>query len=246
MAAGAQAPSPGKPAIPPEWLHPSSLKEATAIQRLIAERVRDEDAFGPVECVCGADVSHIRWDPAKVIHAALVTLEARTLAMTGGAGASEPARFPYVPGYLGFREAPALVAAWQGLSRVPDLLFVDGHGRSHPRGLGIASHLGVLLDVPTIGVAKTLLVGNIPEPPGPEPGDRAPLVWRGKTIGMAVRTKRRANPVYVSVGHRISLETAVEWVLRTRSGYRLPEPTRQAHLAANALRRRFPSPNPAA
>ena len=116
--------------------------------------------------------------------------------------------------------------------------MVDGHGICHPRGLGIASHLGVLCDLPTIGVGKTILVGEPLEALGPKAGDRVPLIYEGRVVAMLLRTKARVHPVIVSVGHRISLETAVEVVLNSLQGYRLPEPTRQAHLAANALRRK--------
>jgi deoxyribonuclease V len=143
---------------------------------------------------------------------------------------------PYVPGLLGFREIPALLAAWEKLRAKPDLVLVDGHGVAHPRRLGIAAHLGVMLDVPAIGVAKSVLVGGEDPPLADEPGAETPLVWRGERIGTALRTRRRSNPLYVSIGHRVSLETAVAWVRRATNTYRLPEPTRQAHLAANALR----------
>lgn len=223
--------------ILPEWLHPPSLAAATDIQRQLAARVTFEDAFGTVARLGGADISHNPRDPDALVYAAIVTLDPAGFAPTDRAGSVQRAGFPYVPGFLGFREAPALIEAYRRLASPPDLLFVDGHGFSHPRGLGIACHVGVLLDRPTIGVAKSILVGKPAGELGPEPGDRVPLVWRGRTIGMVVRTKRRTNPVYVSVGHRISLDTAVEWVMRAARGYRLPEPTRQAHLAANALRR---------
>jgi deoxyribonuclease V len=152
------------------------------------------------------------------------------------AGAVARAAMPYVPGLLGFREIPALLAAWEKLRAKPDLLLVDGHGVAHPRRLGIAAHLGVVLDVPSIGVAKSVLVGAEEAPLADEPGAETPLVWRGERIGTALRTKRRSNPLYVSIGHRVSQETAVAWVRRATGTYRLPEPTRQAHLAANALR----------
>jgi deoxyribonuclease V len=114
---------------------------------------------------------------------------------------------------------------------------VDGHGIAHPRGLGIAAHLGVVLDVPSIGVAKSPLVGRPEVPLGEEVGESAPLVWRGRVLGTLLRTRRRANPLYISVGHRVTLASAVGWVQRCATGYRLPEPTRQAHLAANVARR---------
>jgi len=222
---------------PPEWLHPPDLEVARAAQRIMAERVVTEDAHGPIARLGGADVSSERFDPERRVHAALVTLDAATLKPLAEAGETQVAAFPYVPGFLAFREVPALVAAWLRLDPKPDLLLVDGHGIAHPRGLGIASHIGVLLDLPTIGVAKSVLVGEMAGPLGPEPGDRVPLVWRGRVIAMALRTRARANPLYISVGHRVALESAVAWVLRANGrGYRLPEPTRLAHLAANRQR----------
>ena len=147
--------------------------------------------------------------------------------------------FAYVPGYLGFREAPALVAAWASLPVRPDLLLVDGHGRAHPRRCGIATHLGVLLDTPTVGVAKSILCGRIEGELGEEPGATAPLVNRGEIVAMAVRTRARATPVYVGTGHRVSIKTAVRLVLSLTEGRRLPLPIRLAHDAANAARRTY-------
>jgi len=225
------------PAVPPAWLHPPDLMVARAAQLAMAERVIATDAHGPITRIGGVDISCLRFDPARRVHAAVVTLDAATLAPLARSGESGTAAFPYVPGFLGFREVPALLAAWSRLDPKPDLILVDGHGIAHPRGLGIASHLGVALDVPTIGVAKTLLVGRPEGELGELPGARVPLVWKGRALGVALRTRARANPLYVSVGHRVSIEGAVAWVLRTGRGYRLPEPTRLAHLAANAVRR---------
>jgi len=212
------------------------------LQRELARRVVTEDALGEVRRVAGADTSHAAHDSDAVIHGAVVVLDWPGLAVIDSSVASRRPQLPYIPGLLGFRECPALVSAFESLDVPADLIFVDGHGISHPRGLGVASHLGVLLDRPTIGVAKTILVGQPAGPVGPEPGDQAPLVWKGRQIGVALRTKRRCNPMFVSVGHRISLPTAVEWVMRSVRGYRLPEPTRQAHLAANVARRAHPAP----
>jgi deoxyribonuclease V len=143
-----------------------------------------------------------------------------------------PTSFPYVPGLLSFREAPAILAALSGLKTPPDLLMCDGQGIAHPRRLGIASHLGVLADLPSIGVAKSILVGRH-APLDDHPGAWQPLINRGEVIGAALRTRQGVKPVYVSVGHRLSLETAIELVLRCTSKYRLPEPTRQAHHLAS-------------
>ncbi|APT55903.1 endonuclease V [Roseomonas gilardii] len=223
--------------IPEDWLRPPDLVRARQVQREMAARVVREDAFGPVHRLGGADTSLDRFDPAQRIFAALVTLDPDG----SGAGVESQAAvlrapMPYVPGFLGFREVPVLVEAWRHLERKPDLVMVDGHGASHPRGLGVACHLGVVLDVPTIGVAKSRLFGHPDGELGPEPGDRVNLVHEGQVLAVVLRTRRRSNPVYVSVGHRISLASAVEWVLRGLRGYRLPEATRQAHLAANAAR----------
>jgi deoxyribonuclease V len=146
--------------------------------------------------------------------------------------AERPLDFPYVPGLLSFREGPAVLAAFEKLSRLPDLAMFDGQGLAHPRKIGIASHMGVLLDLPAIGVAKSPLAVRGVEP-GAEPGHWTPWSNRkGEVLAAAVRTKARSKPLYVSPGHRIDLATAVNFVLSCTRGYRLPEPTRQAHNAA--------------
>jgi deoxyribonuclease V len=139
--------------------------------------------------------------------------------------------FPYVPGLLSFRESPLTLAACERLSITPDLFLVDGQGVAHPRRFGLASHLGLLLDRPTIGCAKSLLCGSH-ETLEAEPGSCAEVTDRGEAIGVALRTKLGVKPIYVSIGHKIDLSTAVQWVLKCCRGYRIPEPTRLAHLAA--------------
>ncbi|MDX1920955.1 MAG: deoxyribonuclease V [Candidatus Caenarcaniphilales bacterium] len=223
--------------IPSEWLHPKDLQEANKVQKLLAERVIQEDRFEEIKFIGGVDSSNNPRDPENLVYTTIVCLELPTLKMNEKSGHTEKANFPYVPGFLAFREVPALVQAFEKIKQKPDLIFVDGHGISHPRGLGIASHLGVILDCPTIGIAKKILVGKAEEELDPNAGDTVPLVWEGKTIGATLRTKAKTQPVYVSVGHKISLETAIKWTKKCLTGYRLPEPTRQAHLAANELRR---------
>jgi deoxyribonuclease V len=210
--------------------------EARRLQPELAARVVAQDALGPVRVLGGADASTLRFDPTRTVHAAMVTLDAATLAQTGEAGATRSGGLPYIPGLLGFREVPVLAEAFQALPVKPDLILVDGHGLAHPRGLGIACHLGVALDVPTIGVAKSILVGTVEGELSDTAGARAPLVWQGRQLGVALRTRRGANPIYVSVGHRISLETALHWVIAAGRGRRLPEPTRLAHEAASRVR----------
>jgi len=144
-------------------------------------------------------------------------------------------RFPYVPGLLSFREAPVILDACEGLTRVPDLIVVDGQGLAHPRRVGLASHLGLLWGRPTIGCAKSRLCGEH-GPLGLERGSRAALTDGGQTIGMVLRTRTGVKPLFVSTGHLISLEAAVKWVLACGRGYRLPEPTRLAHQAAGGRR----------
>lgn len=224
--------------IPNEWLFPASLKVATGVQRELAERVVAVDDFGVIETVAGTDIS-CGWRNSKApIHGVVVTMTWPGMAPGLTGESSMLPRFPYVSGYLGFRESPSLVEAFSQLEIAPDLLFVDGQGLSHPRGFGIACQVGVLLDTPSIGVAKSILVGEPAGELGALAGDRVPMIWKGRTVGMAVRTKARCKPLYVSVGHRISLASAVEHVLAATRGYRHPEPTRRAHLAANELRRR--------
>ncbi|MBS0634964.1 MAG: endonuclease V [Verrucomicrobia bacterium] len=216
------------------WLYPKSIPEARIAQEEMASCVIRRDSFGALKLLGGMDVSNTRFDPQKMIYGSAVVVSENKI--ISSAREAQKQTFPYVPGYLGFREAPVLVEAFYKLQERPDLIFVDGHGVSHPRGLGVASHIGVVLDLPTIGVAKSILCGEPDGVLGKEAGRRVPLVYKGQVIGMCVRTKRGCKPLYISSGHKISLESAVELVLKACSGYRLVEPVRQAHIAANAFR----------
>lgn len=230
------------PEIPSHWLHPPGIAAARAAQAEMAARlvVTDTLPAGALR-LGGADVSNTRFDPARLVHAAIVTLDAAG-AVLAAATETRRAEFPYIPGYLGFREVPALAACWDRLDPKPDVILVDGQGLAHPRGLGLACHLGLVLGVPTIGVAKSLLVGEAE--PGPDAGDAAPILWKGRMVGMALRLRARGKPVYVSVGHRVSLETAVALVRGACDGRRVPPPIRAAHDAANAARRAAAPPVP--
>jgi deoxyribonuclease V len=210
-----------------------SPSEAIAMQRELAARVRCEDDLPSVRTVAGVDVSTSRGSAEG--DAAIVVLSWPDLTLVDVAHARMRLPMPYIPGLLSFREVPLALAAYERLTVQPDLIMVDGHGRAHPRRIGVACHLGILLDKPTLGCAKSLLVGKHEALP-PERGNTAPLIHLSEVVGYAVRTKTKVNPVYVSCGHRISAETAVRWVLDCVRGYRLPEPTRQAHLASNAFR----------
>jgi deoxyribonuclease V len=227
------------PEIPSEWLFPPSLEAAAEVQRLLAQQVSTQDELEPIHRIAGMDVSCNLRDPEKMVYAAIVTLDFPSLEVIDRASVAVQATLAYVPGFLAFREVPALVQAFRQLSQPPDLIMVDGHGISHPRGLGIASHLGVLLNCPTIGVAKSILVGKPQGELDPEPGSFVPLVWKNREIGAVLRTKARTNPLYISTGHRISLTTAISWVMQCSKGYRLPETTRQAHQEANRARQSF-------
>jgi deoxyribonuclease V len=205
-------------------------EEARAIQDELGPRVVRAGDVESVRLVAGIDVS-VREDLAR---AAVVVDSWPDLEIVETQLVTRPIPFPYVPGLLSFREAPTISEACEAVERTPDLVIVDGQGIAHPRGLGIASHLGLLLDLPTIGCAKSLLVGRH-TPLGEDVGEWAPIVYHGETIGAALRTRAKVKPVYVSIGHRISLESAIHWVLACCRGRRLPEPQRQAHTAAGTL-----------
>ncbi|HJW04255.1 MAG TPA: deoxyribonuclease V [Azospira sp.] len=212
--------------------HPWDLspKESIALQRQLASLVEREDRFGPIGRVAGIDVGYE--DGGATTRAAVVVLAFPGLELLEQSVARLPTRFPYVPGLLSFREGPAVLAALAQLSAPPDLMLYDGQGIAHPRRLGIASHLGVLLDIPSIGVAKSRLTGTHAEP-GSDKGDWVPLLDKGETIGAVLRSRRGVAPLYVSSGHRVSLETAIALVLACTPRYRLPETTRQAHKLAS-------------
>lgn len=203
----------------------------------LAARVVRQDGLGPVRRIAGVDVSASRFDPGRMVHAAVVVLDWPSLAVEARASASLPAVLPYITGLLAFREVPAILAALARLDTPPDLLMVDGQGIAHPRRCGIACHLGVVTDLPSIGVAKSRLVGAPVAPLGPEVGACVRVEDRGEVVGALLRSRTRANPLHVSLGHRVSLDTALHWVRATLRGRRLPEPTRAAHEWAGQARR---------
>lgn len=211
-----------------------SFGEARRIQERLRDRVERADRLGAVRRVAGVDVSYDRGSP--ILYAAVVVLDARTGERLEAAGVRSRATVPYVPGYLSFREIPPLIEAFARLSRPPDLVVCDGHGRAHPRRFGIACHLGVLLDLPTLGCGKSRLVGEHVEPSAAR-GSHAALRDGREVIGSVVRTREGTKPVFVSTGHRVSLSTARRQVLRLAPRLRLPEPVRAAHAEVNRLRR---------
>jgi len=212
--------------------HPWDLtpKEAIALQQQLRRYVRIEDDYGPIRSVAGVDVGFEQNN--TITRAAVAVLDADSLQLLGSAIARQPTRFPYVPGLLSFREIPAVLVALGQLAVLPDLLLCDGQGIAHPRRLGIASHLGLLLDLPTIGVGKSRLIGSHEEP-GREKGQWQPLYDRGEEIGCVLRSRSGVKPLYVSPGHRMGLAAARQWVMHCLTHYRLPETTRWAHRLAS-------------
>lgn len=207
-----------------------SPREAIAIQQRLRELVRLEDCLDEVKRVAGVDVGFEQGN--TVTRAAMAVLEFPGLELVDRSIVRQPTRFPYVPGLLSFREAPAVLEALRQLREPPDLLLVDGQGIAHPRRFGIACHLGVLSGIPSIGVAKSRLVGHHEEVPD-ERGSWVPLEDKGEIIGAVLRSRKGVRPLYVSPGHCVTLATAIEYVMACVTRYRLPETTRWAHRLAS-------------
>ncbi len=211
-----------------DWdLTPAAARER---QRELSAQVTHSDEFGEIRYVAGLDVGFEQQN--TIARGAVVVLDATTLAPVDQAVSRLPVTFPYVTGLLSFREVPVLLDALNKLSVVPDLLLCDGQGRAHPRRFGIACHLGLLTDTPAIGVGKSRLIGAF-EQPGAHKGDWTPLYHREEVIGAVLRTRPGTKPLFISSGHRIGLPSAIAWVLRCTTRYRLPETTRAAHRAAS-------------
>jgi len=213
-----------------------SPKDAIALQKELREQILLTPLTDPVSLIGGADVSMNRF--AKDGFAGFITLSYPELSLVDESVVHSDIPFPYIPGLLSFREIPMLLNAWEGLRTKPEVLVVDGIGIAHPRRLGIASHLGLILSLPTIGCAKSVLVGTYEEPPN-ERGAYRHLTHQGEVIGAVVRTKVNVKPVFISPGHLITLEESIELVMDTNIKHRLPEPTRQAHNAVNRHRIAF-------
>ncbi len=217
-------------------LHPWDLRyqDAMEIQRHLAKLVKESPLpLEELKLIAGVDVSSSRRSP--IGFAAAVVMEYPTFKIVEVGSAKGLLNMPYIPGLLSFREAPLILRALSELKRDPQVILVDGNGVAHPRGLGIASHLGILLDWPTVGCAKSRLLGEHGEP-GPFKGNWVPWSYKGKPIGAVVRTRERVKPVYISVGYRVTLRDAIHLVLKCCQKYRLPEPIRAAHREVNRLR----------
>lgn len=209
-------------------------KEAVGLQRQLAGRVQAGPSLKRFELVAGTDVSY--HGPSRTMYAGVVVYSLGRRSVVERSGATMPERFPYVPGLLSFRELPALLEAFSGIRRRPDVVLADGQGWAHPRRFGLACHLGLFLNLPTVGCAKSRLIGEH-RLPGSRRGSSVQLRDGREVIGRVLRTRDGVKPVWVSVGHRIDLPSAVRVVLRSTAGYRLPEPIRLAHGYVNALRR---------
>ena len=206
-----------------------SIDQAVDIQLRLAAQVFRSGEVGTPHFIAGVDISADKGQ--GVATGAVVVLQYPELEVVETKVVNDKLNFPYIPGLLSFREAPLILAACQKLTITPDLILVDGQGIAHPRRMGLASHIGLFLNSPTIGCAKSLLCGAH-QLPGAKPGGYAEVVDNGETIGAALRTKLGTKPIYVSIGHKIDLPTAIYWVMKCCQGYRIPEPTRLAHLAA--------------
>ncbi|MBP3957935.1 deoxyribonuclease V [Gemmata sp. G18] len=217
-----------------EW--PTTEEAAVALQNELAARVDTSAPVGAIELIAGCDIAYHLTEPR--LFAAVVVLKASDLSVVEECTVTREVTFPYVPGLLSFREIPALLAAFGELLRAPGAVMLDGQGIAHPRRFGLACHLGLWLDLPCVGCAKSWLVGDHTEP-GPNAGEATPLSLNGETVGAVVRSATGVKPVFVSPGHKIDVGSATQLVRATLSGYRHPAPTRAAHMAANRLRMEF-------
>ena len=222
----------GAKTLPTELVHSWDIspREAAAIQNDLRHLVVEDNCLGKVQFIAGVDVGYL--DNGRTARAAIALLQYPGLELVEFATAQSPVRFPYVPGLLSFREVPVVLKALEGLQKKPDLLICDGQGRAHPRRLGLACHLGLLTDMATIGAAKSRLCGRH-DVLAQEKGSWVPLCDGEDIIGIVLRTRTGKNPLFVSIGHKVDLETAREWVLRCLTRYRLPETTRWAHRIAS-------------
>src|SRR2546423_4410389 len=209
-------------------------REAIELQKSLRKMVKVAPLRKKIETVAGADISFNKFEPT--VYAGIVVLRLHSREVIEEVGVVSETKFPYVPGLLSFRETPSVLEAWEKLNTEPDAVMFDGQGIAHPRRVGIASHVGLIIERPTLGCAKSVLVGKYEEPDD-ERGSWTELIDKGEVVGAALRTKTRVAPIYVSPGHLIDLQGAIDLTLACDGGYRQPEPTRRAHLLVNALRR---------
>lgn len=218
----------GRYCLDHDW--PREARACRALQQALAQHVDTTDDYGPVDTLGGVDIGFE--DDGRTTRAAAVVLDAQSLAVRARALVRVPTRMPYIPGLLSFREIPGALAALAALDTLPDLVLVDGHGIAHPRRLGVATHLGLVTGLPTIGVAKKRLTGSHGEVPA-ERGRWTALTDGGETIGAVLRSRTGVKPIFISPGHRIGLDSAITWTCRALTRYRLPETTRVADRLAS-------------
>jgi len=209
------------------------ISRLLAVQGVVAGMAVSMDDFGKLRLIGGVDQAFV----GDCVISGVVVLRCGSLEVVERVYAVQPVVFPYIPTFLGFREGPAIVSAYKRLESVPDVLLVDGAGLNHPRSAGLATHIGVVLDVPTIGITKKILCGLGEEPAGV--GEANPLVHKGERVGWLLKSARRSRPIVVAPGHRVSLETSLRIVKGCLSGHKLPEPVRLAHLYVKELSRKF-------
>ena len=212
-----------------------TLQDARQIQNNLRKKIQHENSLiiKNIKIIAAADISFNCF--SKILYVAIVLVRFSNLQPIKIYRHKEEVSFPYIPGYLSFREAPPIISLFQKISITPDVLLCDGQGIAHPRGFGLASHLGLFLDIPTIGCAKSVLVGEYGEPPISK-GNFSDLIYNNKLVGAALRTRNGVKPIYISIGHKIRLDDAIKIVLHCCPRYRLPEPLRTAHDAVNEYR----------
>lgn len=208
-------------------------EQAIAYQHLLRKQIRIETLDLPINMIAGADISFNKYE--ETVYAGIVLLKYPSMQVVGSATAISRTTFPYISGLLAFREVPALLEAWDKLLVKPDLIVLDGQSIAHERRLGIATHFGLITNIPTIGSAKSRLAGKFEEPANTAFAQSL-MYERDEVIGVALRSKKNCNPIYISPGHRVNMDQSVEIIKQCIRGYRIPEPTRQAHLLVNQLR----------
>jgi deoxyribonuclease V len=215
-----------------------NVKEARAVQMDMLRKLKfdEEFEFSHIKTIAGIDVSYDKH--TNQLFAGVVLFEYPALTTVDEFGIAEEATFPYIPGYLSFREGPAIIHIFEKYALKPDIILVDGHGIAHPRKLGIATFLGIYLNLPSIGIAKKKLIGTY-EMPAADKGSYSYLYRDEEVIGIVYRSKSNVKPVFISAGYRIPLEKAFEFVKNLDGKYRLPEPTRKAHIFVNKLRNKI-------
>ncbi|MVN22896.1 deoxyribonuclease V [Mucilaginibacter arboris] len=221
------------PLISPEEYENLTPVQAIELQQQLRKEIRIEPLLKPIQTIAGADISFNKYE--ETVYAGIIVLSFPPLQEVAKATVISKTSFPYIPGLLSFREIPSLLKAWGQLEVKPDLMVLDGQGIAHPRRMGIATHFGLVTDTPAMGCAKSLLTGKFEALP--ETAGSASLIYdQEEVIGAALRTKNKVNPVFISPGHRITLEQSLAIIKQCISGYRIPDPTRKAHLLVNLVR----------